>query len=387
MTPIVAPAATLCAGYRIRIVERVTSRTVCDITDLVASGTWRRVLQNVSTVEITADTGNNDDPGGRCCDCIPRLWVDDIVIERTSTDGRVEGVVWRGPAVQVIDDEIDGTITITAADNSIWWTRHNRARTSITGTVDEAELWWRLVADAEAGVFSMLSIPGPSPTGQAREVTIEPATDTTEGSDNQILIFGGLPTVMWTVVDRVVYGPGPTTVGDVPFAALDTARHWVDPGAVIDNDGVTFASQVRLVAADSTGAPIVGIYPPDPVATPAAGEHVITYRIDGIYTQAALTAAARRRWESDRSGARYLVTSTSSLSETAPVTVWDLIPGRVFTVTAGRACSNLDGLMRLYNVAVEFTSTGDGTLTETRVAIDFRDAVADRGSSQARISI
>lgn len=379
-----AATANLCAYYRVRLVERFTQRTICDLTPLGAFGTFRWILSTTGFMDLSIPTRNNRI---ECCECFPRPWADEIVIDRRNPARESEGIVFRGVVTRTVEDQSNEVIKVSAGDGSIWWTRHDRARSTVDAVMDETDAWRAVVLDAERGAFSGVRVGPGTPTGVSTRLQLTAASATAEGSENQSLIFGGYPNVMWAIVDRTLYGPGSTTVGEEPHATLDTGLHWVQPGAEIDNDGADFASQIRLVGATVGGDTVIGVWPTEPLSTSLLGEHVRTYSQEGVFTQAEITEAARARWITDREIRQFLVTSEDSLSSTAPVTVWDCVPGRVFQVAASGACSSLGRLMRVYNVAVDFADSGDGRLAETRVAIDLRPHTAVGAVSYDRLSI
>lgn len=375
-------APNLCAFYRVLTVDRLTGGELCDLTEIGVNGTWHWGLNTTSEVELTVTLVDG------CCECIPVPWQNLLVIERLGIDHQPEGIVWSGFVTQTLEDQLVGTLTVKASDRSIIWTRRDRTRVTITGTIDEADLWARLATDAETGDPSGIVIGPYTPTGAFVIATARAATATDIGTNNQDPLFGStLPAVQWAVIDRDLYGPGPTTTGPAPWAELDVSHHWVDQAAVVDTDGDNVASQVRLFTVDEDDNQLVGEWPPTPSIDRRYGLHIRSYQSQNSYTQQQITAAARARYERDRDPYVFLVTSSDSLSPDAPVTVWDLIPGRRFTVTSEETCEQILGQpLEVYNVAVELADNGDGFAAEARVAADFATP-GTNARSEDRVSI
>lgn len=376
----------LLAFYSIRSVpRRAGNGPECDLSKFEPSGTFGYQESNTSTSEIELLLAYDG-----CCDCVPVPWRDEIIIERLTPAGSPEGIVWRGTVTQVIEDTFGTpTLRISVRDNSVWWGRRPNARSGCSGTFDQAVLWRKLVLDAEQGDPSGVIIGPAELTGLRVEGNYEAASATTLGGDIRTAIFGGLADVFWSVIDRDLYGPGPFAITGTPHSHLDIDQHWVEAGAVIDTDGFPVASQVRILFTDpDTEETVVGQWPPSgPVIDPTYGLHIKTLTSEVEATATQLQAMARRQYERDREPHQYLVTSSDSLSPVAPVTIWDLRPGRFFTVSSEDSCSPvIQSLFRVYGALVAFEGSGDGRVRESRVAVDMGPAgVAAR--SVTRVSI
>lgn len=381
-----AATPNLLARYSVRTIPRIPGTgPECDLTRerLIGGFSWEERVTSTAQINVALDDAS-------CCDCIPEFWRDELIIERLTPEGRSEGIVWRGTVTNVQQDTsaTPPRLRISAADNSVWWTRRDRLRESIVGTLDEAELWLQLVRDAEAGGASGLVIPNAStPTSLFSTIDLVGASASTAGALNTNLIFGGLANVWWTVVDRTLYGPGPVP-NEPMHETLDVDRHWIGEGAVVERDGTAVASQVRLIFRDpdDSNTVVIGEWPPTPVIDPVYGLHIQTYLVLAEATSTELIAQAARRYEQDRYGHTFLVTSEDSLAAAAPVTIWDLRPGRTFIVNSQSTCEQIVGLpMRTYNVSVDFESS-NGEIIETRVAPDF-GPVGSLARSTNRISV
>lgn len=361
-----------CACYRVTVWDRTAGgpSTTCVLDESnVVSLVWRWTLNTTSTLDLIVTA---DDHGGvACCDCVVRPWRDIVTVERVAPDGTPEGVVWQGPVTLVTDNGPEGVLLIEASDWSVDAARRPVARTAHPAGLDEADLWHRLFTDSLTGGFGWLTPGGWTPTGSVWPDPIDAASDTVAGTDTTELLFADrLRSVQWAVIARTVYGPGPTTNGDQVRGTLRTSTDW-DSRPVVQLDGTTVASQVRLVAAnEDDSGDIVGVFPPTPVVDPDDGLHILTVRIDGNWTQTELTEAAKGRWLQIRGLLAFVVSETASLTADAPVTVWDLLPGHRFTLVADRSCVPVSEVMQVLQVVVEVAPDATGCLREGRVAVD-----------------
>lgn len=399
-----------CACYRIYIRNRTTKALIdgCDFLETAVSGTFGFSLINTTGFDIEIPV----QPG--CCDCYPKKWRDEIVVERYTADGKREGELWCGTVTQVVEDSIAGTLKIVTKDPSIWWGRNPVSARNVLEPIDEAELWRQLVGDSEAKNPSGVTLKPFRPTGVeftegvTRRSTVTTESTTTEtradgskivtettvtgssSTDASSLILGGLESVFWTIHGCELYGPGPTTVDQSPYATLDVEKHWTVAGGVFDDDGAFVTTQATVIGKDVRGDEIVGRYPATSVPHPDYGVHESEPVIDlTLSTQAQVDAAAREIYERDKDGSLFFVTSSSSLSKDAPVTPWDLVPGRLFWVVSRSTCNQVRVLRQLNNVKIEVgakrTSLGRRT-GELRVAVDFGPPGVIRSSSE-RVSI
>jgi hypothetical protein len=368
-------APNLCACYAITIKDRATGGEVCDLSKAPLSISYSRSLRGFTSLSMTLI---NDDP--ECCDCLPIAWRHELVIERLGEDGQSEGIVWQGPVTRYVDDSVFGTFQIDASDRGIWWQRAGVLPFDIPVGTDHAEAFFTI-----ANYANSLNPGGPiattwTPSGFILTQPIAAGTpiDTALGS---------LSGAEWTIAPEL-YGPGLFAIDDgQSYLTLDTAIDWQDSGAVIDSDFQYVATQV-IVQADlkngPDGARVEGIFPPTSEPHPDYGTHIQVVQAEQPLTQAEADAEAVRIFNRDKDGNRFLVTSGGSLSPTAPVTIWDLVPGRCFRVFSEGSCSGIAEIQRLHNVVVEILprSTPDGVrLCETRVAIDLQPKGTDRISA------
>lgn len=363
-----------CATYVASIVNRRTGQASIDcpdLGDLIDGINYHRTKRAVSTCDLTIILLDGQD-GASCCGCKIKPWRDVVRIQRCTPDGRVEGLAWEGVVTLVTEDYDKGTMSVQASDWAVDAARRPEARTTITGSMDEAELWYALFVDAITGGFGFLNPDGWAATGKKVEADITAATATALGTNNVPYLTGNtLSSVDWCVIGRRLYGPGPTLDSGNIWGTLHTSRDWDDrPAIQIDGTGV--ASQYRLGGKNKAQEDIVGFYPPNPVVDPDLGLHNVTSVLGaGTWTVETLTAEAAVRWRAHQDNELFLVTNNATLSKDCPVCFFDLIPGRLFLVDTDNTCTKLTSAVSLINVAVDVTPDNDGVLREERVAIDF----------------
>ena len=137
--------------------------------------------------------------------------------------------------------------------------------------------------------------------------------------------------VDWSVVGRRLYvGALVVPVTAVPLLGVD---HWVDQGPTVERDGDGVVSQVIVRAAN-------GVRATWPIA-PAPGFAGLRDRVvsePGITDPELALARAQTLFERWSTSSFSVVTGQSSLGPQAPVTVHDLVPGRVVNVAIPDSC-------------------------------------------------
>lgn len=354
----------LCATYSVYFRNRRTLQRVpgCDLTGRRVFGKWRRILRDTSFADLTI--GLKQD--GECCECFPEPHVDEMVIERHGDDDQV---VWAGPVIAVTEDRPNADLRIEAADPSYWWSRRQAFQRSASFTdADIVDVWAAVRQDQDLRDPSgLLIVPG---ARDGRLITIE-----WDAFDDVTQVLRQIEDVSWTVVAGALFGPASSTIGEEPFATLNSSTDWVTPtgasGPVIRDDGATTSTEVVVIAANG----IVGRYPEPGTPPPVNGLHIARVQRPNITTQLQADREARTLWERNRFGQTTLTTSESSLRRGSKLCVEDLIPGRRFLVESPDTCRpDFFAAVELTQAVGDFemrNNNGRGELVETRVAVDF----------------
>ena len=349
----------LCATYSIYFQDRRTRLPVegCNLSLERASGSWRRLLNDFSTAEIEVQLDN-------CCACLPVPWVHEMVIERHGTES--DGIVWLGPVTFSNPDQDLGTLSVEAADRSVWWSRRQVLLRALSlASVDAGVAWAAVRAEQERIDPTGLEI---RPSHVGRLVNVDAALY----SDVEAVLFD-YQDVLWTVTAGQLKGPGPTTVGGVPLGTLDTAIDWDEngdgtagPSVVLDGESTTTAVVVR-------GDGVTGVFPEPGGKVPPVGWHVAGLERPDLTTQAQVDYVAESTYQRNRENQLYVSSRSGSLRKGSAVAIADLDAGRRFTIDASTCGQQFTQVAELKQVVGRFAWTvegGQGAIRETAVAVD-----------------
>lgn len=320
-------------GYSVSFFDRL-DRVLCHVpSKYEISGQWTRIMDETSYAEVTVS--------GACCECRPVAWAHEMAIFR---DGDTNPT-WRGP-IQTVEDR--GTeLFITAADKSMYWRRRQTTRVHdfLEVPIDLAELFNRLIEDANTYVWTGLDSAPATPTGIEIFRYIEKNVNIARFIDE--IGQGGLD---WTVVGSLVYAGG---LRNSPPAAtpLNTRTHWEEQ-PVVYWDGARRVTRVIARGADG----IMVIYPntDEPIPDPVYG--VLEEELDypDVTDPTELFLLAYSYYMENKGDQPSIVTGDTALSNRFPYEVKTLVPGRLFYVMVEQDCATYPLVLQLYAVHGEF---------------------------------
>lgn len=331
----------LCASYGVLIRDRVTGVTVARLPERGWSASFDYRIDRTSEAQLTVDVS----PNGVDADCCLRLgevghWMHELVFYREGNNQEV----WGGPITRLRDVPGRGQFIVYAKDRSAWWWRRAITRNltySGTAKTDAARVFMDLVREAEqtSGSASWtlpydpvrLSLSG-NETGVTVDGKVLTASDIVMcGPEIQTLSDS---VIDWTVIGRRGY-VGSLVLELDPLTLAQ--EHWLELDPEFDWDGENVATQVQVLGARG----IRGEWPVGQIEFarwPQYGSHTLRVSDSKITDQATATARARSLWERNQQPILNVLSTGGSLSQFAPVTVEDLIPGRVINVGIEESC-------------------------------------------------
>lgn len=342
-------APPLCTGWDLVLRDRWTGEAR-EILNADAQLQYR--LDRTAPADVVVPL---DAPG---CDSLsPTKWVDELVAYRIgdtrpgSTDnlGR-----WVGPLANWRVDYDANQLLLTFVDRSRWPFKALATRNIVVnGTVEEC--WQALIDDAELSNVSGLDMSPTSPTGGTWELRVEKDSPL----EPHLLALSDAA-LDWTVFGATALVGG-TTVPTAPFATLDLAEHWETRAAVIEERGEALTTQVVVHGAGG----VIGRWPANPTVG-RAGSHRKSITDVTVESDIAATERAKTLYELAQA-TLLLYPGQGSLGRNSPITVGDLIPGRIFELADPSGVISIGQLGRLSHLSV---TINDGA--ETAVAPTFQ---------------
>lgn len=356
------------ARYRIEIRSRQTGarRAGCSITAGAVEAEWRRTTDTTSDASVKINAANLLDG---CADCRPVEWDDELVFYRDDDPTPAWGP---GPIVSMTDEA--GDLTIRAVDRSAnigdreAAADHPAIRAGDTPTVQPLDLIRWIVEQASRRDPVGLRVVG-YPSDHVGLVTAKIAAGDPLGA---VLSQLGEGDVDWTVVGPTMHVGLPTvTLPALPV--LSCASHWADggAGASLDRSGVAVCSHVIVHAAGGVRV----IFPADP--QPERTYRPLRVVRELMTSRPEVERYAAETWADAQEPQVTISTGSSSLASSSPVTVQDLIPGRVVTVAYDVGVLRSAAAQRLSSVTVRIGSVVDGdgwALAEQSVSVEFQPA-------------
>lgn len=366
------------ATYEVAVQDRSTGAVLggCRFTEGTAS--FNRGLNIISQAEITT-------PSRGCeCECIPEDRSAELAFYRSD---QPEEPVWVGPITRVVDDPAANTIRIAAFDRLYWAEGAPASRDivySAPNEIDIVELFDQLMTEAVnyedpvidryfGGKFGAL----PPLGGLLVESSLQQ-------NESVWSVIAGLSksALDFTMVGPHLYWGSPTI--PIERGSPITSDAWETP-PIIDRDFGSVGSRVIV----TIGGGLKGIYPPltETETATAGGKRTLFVADTSLNTQAEADAKAKDVYDQNSAPVDFVITGDGSLSSRFPGTVADLVPGRLYPVTAFGQCLQTDeDLLQLFNVVVEIGSRSlpGQRMTEARVAADFAKPGVE--SSAERVS-
>lgn len=365
--------------YRVEIRDKDTGEIVdgCDLKNQIVKGSFNRTLDGISEAELLVTLPQDNCKSSGHCDCAVTERQHELAITRLD---RPNEPAWVGPITRTVDDPFQGNIAYRAKDR-LFWAEGAQALRALAheapNEVDIVQVFRELLDLIDAyqdtgldsyfeGRFGQLP-----PLGELLvEIGIEPG-------DSLYSSMLGLAknSLDWTVVGPHLYWGSPTIpVKDGPTI---TPIHFSSP-PIIDRDANNTTSQVVVTGAGG----IRGVFPEVDTDT-GRGRRSLFVSDNTLNTQTEANALAQTIYEQNSQPNDFIITGDGSVSDSFPLPLHELIPGRLFPIRAEGQCLESDeDLVQLFNVVVEFESLGTPLLIrETRVALDFRPVRA-AGSAQ-----
>lgn len=296
------------------------------------SVSWSRALDDTSEAEAVIPVRSLE-----CCSVLSgvRPWSHELALVR-------DGVtVWEGPITHVKDSRGDGAITLSARDVTAWFTKR-RIHYGYDYTGDPQDLSTIAVKAIRDGLAlgdpNILRYLQVSPAQVSAERKVDPNTVLVDDEIRAMTTAG----LNFTALGRAIY-------------VFSQAQALTEiPGLTSkDFDGEVFLEWDGLSAVDDMvviGEAVSGQY-----ATEGGVYGLLegVGKADGVLNGTAAQAAARVQVEGSFPPPLFIASgSVGALRSRAPVTIHDLIPGVVTTLTISGNCSHISQLMRLEKVAV-----------------------------------
>lgn len=347
--------------YKVEIVDE-NGGTICDFSDRQIEGEFARSNGFVvNGASITVDQESCAD----CEDCEPIERRHELKITR---DDWTEPA-FIGPFLRQVDDPLQRTIRYVAQSRLYWWAGAPAVRgVNLSGPVVDVLRSIFLLADEyeESGLdFDFTGRGAPTPPNNG--VTIETSIAQDASVLEKVLSLAK-STFDGTVVGRDLYWGAPAVAIEAG-PPLDTS-HWKDNPPITDRDGSDVGTRVIVAAAGG----IVASFPATEVDL-GFRKRTIFVSDSNLDDQAEADAFAEEIYNQNTEPTNFLVTGEGSLNETAPLSLHELIPGRLHKISAQGQCLTTEETLQLTNVIVQFGTEvvkGQRTIAERRVAVDFQ---------------
>lgn len=325
-----------CGTHRAAIFDRCESIKVADLDDVI-SGEWERLLDNAS--QATVEVGRNGD----CCRALDQIvpWRHELVIWRDDEQ------VWSGP---LMDPEYHaGSTVLRARDRWAWLDVHAiRADMELSG--DYTDVAVRLLQhalthpDGGGDETCILADLDARETGVLTDVEYK-AYQRSMGAELRNLVRGPLNA---TLLGRRLVLFGPQGLGRT---AMLQDKDFLDEVTVVQ-DGYGMATRVVVV-----GDGVVGV---------CGGTDPFWGLIERIVTDNTITSVrgAEALACAELSAAQHppmvvSVPNGAQLSQRAPVSIGELVPGVVVPVWSSRTCRTVNQNLVLTRLLVEWDNEGE----------------------------
>lgn len=325
-----------CGTYRAAIFDRCESAKIADLDDVVF-GMWQRILDGTSQAEV--EVGRN----GACCRALDRIvpWRHELVIWRDREQ------VWSGP---LLDPEYGSSSTVLRArDRWAWLDVHAIRRdmelsgdyTDIAVTLLEHALTHPDGSEDETCILANLDARS---TGVLTDVEYK-AYQRSMGAELRNLVRGPLNA---TFLGRRLVLFGPQGLGRT---AMLQDKNFLDDVTVVQ-DGYGMATRVVVVG--------------DGVIGSCGGTDPFWGLIERIITDNTITSVrgAEALACAELSAAQHppmvvSVPNGARLSQQAPVSISELVPGMVVPVWSSRTCRTVNQDLVLTRLQVQWDSSGE----------------------------
>lgn len=362
------------ATYEIKVLDRYTGRPVpgCTFDQGDIEADFNRTLDGISGASLIQRISSADCVNGQLpeCDC-------DIIERRHELaffrSDRPSEPAWVGPITRRVDDPFQGTIRIVADDRLYWWEGAVALRNLINQLPNEIngrEIVLQLFelaeeyADPGAGLdFWYEGVNGQLPPDF--QVFVESKLKAGES------VWGAIAGYAKSILDFTVVGPHLYWgVPEIPIkdGPKLTPDMWAAP-PVIDRDAGGVATQVIVVGAGG----VTGIYPAKDVDR-GFGKRAIFVSDTNLNSQLEADTLAKAIYEQNETASDFIITGEGSLSANFPLSLHELIPGRIFPVCATGQCLETEDVLRLFNVVVQIGTVANPSrcLVEKAVKADFQ---------------
>ncbi len=357
--------APLLADYRVEVRTRVggLNNARCRFDGGVIEAEFTRTLDDTSSawVTVTAPTENDG-----CRDCRPVEWADELVFWR----GDNPQPAWIGPIVSLTDTGAEFTIRAIDRSGLVGDRTASRNHPALGGA---------LVDPGDLASWMLDEIDAQGPLGLEwhlhRDAAVGPVPAEVVAGDLLWDAFTDLAAdaVDWTVVGPELHLGVPTMLhGTLP--TLDTSKDWTEATATVERDAMGYASHVEVVGAAGVRAVYAG--PAGPAARVYRPLRIVR---EGLTSQARAERMAQDLWADAQDPQLLIATGSASLSADCPITVEDLIPGRLLTVYRPGGVLPVAQQQRLVGCTVRCGSIVAGAgwaLGELAVSIDLEPAAA-----------
>ncbi|MDQ0376490.1 hypothetical protein [Amycolatopsis thermophila] len=330
-----------CGKHKAIVVDRDTGHKVLEVAKPLRVE-WTRVRNNTSHAEVRV-------PSGACCDELTnvRPWRHELVIYRT--EGGPYEPVWQGPIVP-IDAESD-VATLYAEDGWAWLdVRYPRADMTVSDEVTAAALTLIKAGlnhpDGAGDETGILSAPLIYPTEVHTEREFHAYQSSVGASLRQMT--GSALNVTFLGKRLILWGPQPLGKTD-----LLQDKDFLN-GLKVTHDGNAAVSRAIVLGKDGIRAEYGG-------TDPYYGLIERVINDSTIADQTTALEVARRQVEMGMPPPLYISFGNEArLSDTAPVTIRELVPGVVLPVWTEATCYQVYQDMVLDRLTVVEETDEDG---------------------------
>lgn len=337
-----------CGGYSARVVTRGAGSVVWEEIPFTSLA-WGRVLDDTSAAQIQID--------GLVAGCQPKTMFNAAVtFEHEIEIYRDSLPVWVGPLAQRTASGPRGTLI--ARDRSAWWDRRFiHANYAIVG--DLATIFLTYFEDA----MGVDPIPGFTCTVSATGITGTRSTLALDhkpsgGELREIAAVG----IDWTVNGPVCVAGGRTIpAAQVPVITDDVVigdPDVLDDGLVkVNRNVMTGGAPVDPITGQTINGPNLFGEASDATRQARDGLIELNTQNDKALDAGSCTAGATSGLALNADGA--LTISSLRLSQNAPMTIDQLVPGAIIDVELSRPAIAVSGFFRIFTVDVTVDPTGE----------------------------
>ena len=283
---------------------------------------WGRIRNATSAATLVLPRADG------CCSCVPRKWHDELAFWRLDPGTRKPRLKWIGPVETVIDNTVEGTLSILAQDRSAWILNERRVPQGINGLNEQAiirfQRIWNLVDQMQATGLNLIRL------GGLTGISIADSVDQWASVSAELQKLQGYG-VSWTVVgDTVFFGD---LSGKLTPTIIDPAIHWENGGAIVSDLGSTRITNL-LLEATINGETVVILYPPSIIPDPCDGIHIqsLAPSFEFASEQQAYAFAIQEFKRRSSQGLSVATSVDSSISQDWPIPMCDMRSGGTVTV-------------------------------------------------------